>query len=304
MPVKSCTENIEAPLCKCGCRNQVKWSSYESKWNNYIKGHGFRGQTHSVAAKNRMTELKMGHITSEDTKMKISQKLIGRDTYWMKDRIVSEETRQKLRNINIGKRHSEETKRKLSAALKGRMISEETRQKLSLVNKGQTPWNKGERLSEEHRIKISDSNKGKQLSEKQRKALLSWKLDPVKKRIVSKRISKTLVQKYSDIEERIKLSCSQQGILRENWTHFVSCDPYCQDWIFEIKEMIKERDDYQCQNPDCRENTDRLAVHHIDYNKMNCKPENLITLCTSCNSRANANREFHTQTYRRIANAC
>jgi 5-methylcytosine-specific restriction endonuclease McrA len=30
-----------------------------------------------------------------------------------------------------------------------------------------------------------------------------------------------------------------------------------------------------------------LAIHHIDGNKQNCNPDNLITLCKSCHSRTN-----------------
>ena len=39
-----------------------------------------------------------------------------------------------------------------------------------------------------------------------------------------------------------------------------------------------------------------LHVHHIDYNKQNCNKNNLITVCMSCNTRANYNRP-HWQEY-------
>jgi len=35
----------------------------------------------------------------------------------------------------------------------------------------------------------------------------------------------------------------------------------------------------------------KLSVHHIDYNKYNLNPDNLITLCVSCHSKTNHNRE-------------
>ena len=35
-----------------------------------------------------------------------------------------------------------------------------------------------------------------------------------------------------------------------------------------------------------------LTVHHIDYNKQNCKESNLITLCNSGNARVNFNRKY------------
>ena len=35
-----------------------------------------------------------------------------------------------------------------------------------------------------------------------------------------------------------------------------------------------------------------LNVHHIDYNKQNCKEENLTSLCRQCNLRVNCNRDY------------
>ena len=35
-----------------------------------------------------------------------------------------------------------------------------------------------------------------------------------------------------------------------------------------------------------------LHIHHIDYNKNNCSHINLITLCSSCNTRANYNKSY------------
>ena len=49
-----------------------------------------------------------------------------------------------------------------------------------------------------------------------------------------------------------------------------------------LKRTIRERDNYICQM--CgKENSKQ--VHHIDYNKANSTPENLITLCTKCHGK-------------------
>lgn len=91
------------------------------------------------------------------------------------------------------------------------------------------------------------------------------------------------------------------GNSNPNWKGGISCEPYCFEWSFkEFKDFIKERDSYKCLNPDCWGNIHRLSVHHIDYNKKHCEPENLITLCTSCNSRANKDREWHISWYKAI----
>ncbi len=86
-----------------------------------------------------------------------------------------------------------------------------------------------------------------------------------------------------------------------NWRGGVSCEPYCDVWLDkEFKESIKFRDNYRCQNSHCSGKfTHKLCIHHIDYNKKNCHPDNLITLCLSCNGRANYNREYWQDFYSR-----
>lgn len=86
-----------------------------------------------------------------------------------------------------------------------------------------------------------------------------------------------------------------------NWKGGISCEPYCQDWTKEFKEYIKERDDYKCLNPYCNsKNSGDLTVHHIDYNKKLCGPENLITICRSCNAKANFYRNWHKAWYKAV----
>ena len=46
--------------------------------------------------------------------------------------------------------------------------------------------------------------------------------------------------------------------------------------------------------------TGRLSIHHIDYDKKNCHPSNLITVCIGCNGRANTDRDWHKSWYQTI----
>jgi len=57
----------------------------------------------------------------------------------------------------------------------------------------------------------------------------------------------------------------------------------------DIRYFIKVRDYFTCQECGTKEN---LRVHHIDYNVDNMADTNLITLCISCNARANFDREY------------
>ena len=91
------------------------------------------------------------------------------------------------------------------------------------------------------------------------------------------------------------------GKNNSNWKGGISCEPYCDVWIDkDFKESIKERDGYQCLNPMCLKNSKTLCIHHINYIKKDCNPKNLITLCNSCNSKANYNREWHKEQYNNI----
>ena len=38
-------------------------------------------------------------------------------------------------------------------------------------------------------------------------------------------------------------------------------------------------------------NKDKIGTHHTDYNKKNNNPNNLISLCSSCNIQANFSRK-------------
>lgn len=96
---------------------------------------------------------------SEDTiaKMKAAQ------TKRAKEQPVSDETKQKLREANLGKKASDETKKKMSLKGKGRVVSEESRIKMGA-------W-KRKPCSEEQKQRLSEINKGKPMLEKTREAL-------------------------------------------------------------------------------------------------------------------------------------
>lgn len=88
-----------------------------------------------------------------------------------------------------------------------------------------------------------------------------------------------------------------------NWKGGISNQGYCHVWKDKAyKESIKERDNYRCQNPTCYKQDKVLHIHHIDYNKHNCSINNLITVCRSCNARANFDRLWHEEFYKIIIN--
>jgi len=68
------------------------------------------------------------------------------------------------------------------------------------------------------------------------------------------------------------------------WQGGRSFEPYAIGWP-SISKAIRERDGHTCQTCGA---TERLHVHHIDTNKLNNDPSNLVTLCNRCHGLAHA----------------
>lgn len=86
-----------------------------------------------------------------------------------------------------------------------------------------------------------------------------------------------------------------------NWKGGKSFENYCPIWYNkDYKTDIKNRDNNICQNPYCFNIDSVLHIHHIDYDKKNCHPSNLITICRTCNARANKDRDWHKEWYQTI----
>ena len=83
----------------------------------------------------------------------------------------------------------------------------------------------------------------------------------------------------------------KNGEKHHNWQGGKSFKPYTTDWTKTLRRSIRERDKYVCQFCSKQQGDIALDVHHIDYNKKNCSPNNLITLCRTCNVKANFNKE-------------
>jgi hypothetical protein len=79
-----------------------------------------------------------------------------------------------------------------------------------------------------------------------------------------------------------------KGKLCPAWKGGLSFEPYTTDWTKTLKHSIRERDHFVCQI--CYKNG--WYVHHINYDKKNCNPDNLITLCHSCHTKTNHNRNY------------
>jgi len=239
--------------------------------------HHMWGKHHSEEAKRKMSEAHKGEKNhnygkkfSNEHRRKMSEARRGENhPNWGKH--LSEEVRIKISEANKGRHLSEETRQKLSEAHKGEKHSNETKKK---IGEGIKKWRKknpdfikgknnfwwGKHRSEELKEKISKANKGKPC----------W--------------SKGLT---SETDNRI--------LVAENhprWLGGISFEPYGIEFNDKLKAQIRARDSNRCQLCKIYEDGKCHDIHHRDYNKQNNKSENLITLCHSCHSKTNSNREY------------
>ena len=115
------------------------------------------------------------------------------------------------------------------------------------------------------------------------------------------KIKRTHYRQYN--EHFCSMECrgiGQLGKKNTRWLGGKSFEPYSINWNDALKRKIRYRDNYTCQKCErvWNKNDRKFPVHHIDYDKMNCKPENLITLCHRCHARVNANRNYWMKLFR------
>ncbi len=210
---------------------------------------------------------------------------------------------------NYGKSRSEETKRKISEAKKGRPLPEEHKRKISRAMKNRQPWNKG--LTKEHDLKIHQMAQAKggirtspATEFKKGHTLNVGDKSPMYGKTFSEETRRKMSEahkgnKHSE-ESKQKIGDASRGEKSGNWQGGISFNPYPIAFNNLLREKVRIRDNHICQLCDvAQEDMGRkLSIHHIDYNKENCKENNLISLCRSCNSKVNFNRDYWEEVFR------
>ena len=309
------------PLCKCGCKEPVKWNKGKKRWNVYLSGHNVRGKPRPNKGKSKYDDIEQVPTLCDCgcqglvkwVNGKPNKYLPGHNNRGKKMPPCKQETKDKIGDANRGKKRSQEIKDMISENMielwkdpeyKSDMIDSHNECWFNQVNRDRQSEKTIERFEDpkerektslgvkkyikDNDISFEGENNnmyGKTLSEEHKAILL-----------------KALTGREVSGETRIKLSCRHQKISRDEWVDFIAQEPYCSIWTKEFKEMIKERDGYKCLNPDCWKTSTKLCGHHVDYNKKNCNPWNIITTCLSCNSRANKNRSKWQKFYQEITN--
>ncbi len=204
------------------------------------------------------------------------------------------ESVRKVAESKVGIKRSEETKKKVSITKTGVPSNSPTKFK-----NGHTPWNKKIKYTKEYVIEH-----GIGLHPNSRNGFGKYsKGNPIKtKETILRRYGRFLGRPKGfkqPFETLKKVSATIQGIDIKDWKGFISHEEYGKEFNNELKEKIRKRNSYRCQ--ECFRHQDELydkagrkyslLIHHIDYNKKNNNTKNLISLCRSCHVQTNFKRK-------------
>lgn len=236
---------------------------------------------------------KKGFKHSKETKLKMSLSATGKNNSMF--------GKKKELNPFYGKKHSNESKMKISLANSGKRWTTEQKERHSKMKQKTSSGENNPMRRIENRIKLSKKLKGR-----------------IRTKEHCKKLSKTHKEKYKNegnpylikgkeglseeslklrINKRIKTikeSGSLSGENNPNWLGGKSFEPYDKKFTKKFKRDIRKRDNQICMMCGMhREKLNRaLNVHHINYDKELSIPQNCISLCDSCHTKTNFNREL------------
>lgn len=183
-----------------------------------------------------------------------------------------------LRTAKLGHAVSPETRMKIAESLRGRRLSQARRASISA---GLRSPGAHAKYPTAYRQKIC-SMKRPDVRERHLRAMRSVE--------VRAKMSRGISAAYRRPEVLAKVS----GPNASNWQGGKSFEPYSPSWGQRLRHQIRERDGFVCRMPRCGVPPGRRPhpVHHIDYDKKNCHPDNLITLCLKCHGLTGSNRAY------------
>ena len=235
-----------------------------------------------------------GKPRSLETKLRISKSLNGR--------VFSDEHRKKLslslqgeNNPMFGRTHSEEAKERMVKSQKGYWGSIqgiERKKEMSNERSGKNNSFYGREHTQESIQKMSNSHMGN-IPWNKNKNGYSIHSEQQREQISKRMKGNTYALGYEHTEEtKLKIGLASKGENNPNWRGGISYEPYGSEFNKELKRLIRERDGFVCQLCGVPEEDTALDVHHIDYDKKNNDPNNLIALCHGCHTRTSFNRLY------------
>ncbi len=192
--------------------------------------------------------------------------------------IRTEETKRKMsESAKIRPPFSLEARKKMSLARVGKKLPEEHRERISNSLKGHVGWFKGKKLSEETKRRMSEVHKN------------------MPRPYITKEWTENISRKLKG-----RVFPRMVGSKCNFWKGGLSYEPYGVNWTSTLRRSIRERDKHICRICGVPQDDISHDVHHIDYDKKNCNPNNLITLCKKCHLRTSQDRDYYKNYFKEI----
>jgi len=213
--------------------------------------------------------------------------------------------RKRISVAMTGKRMSEETKQKISEAkigernpFYGKHHSAATLAKMSATRIGKQCGEQNPMYGKHHSVvtlaKMSAAEIGKQRGERHP----MYGKHPSTETLA--KMSAIKIGKHPSDETRAKTSAAMTGEQNPSWRGGISFEPYPTTWTAHFRKAIRKRDNHTCALCSKVQGEKRFAVHHINYDKEDLRPENLVTLCKSCHSKTGSDREYWTNLFEMV----
>lgn len=164
------------------------------------------------------------------------------------------------------------------------------------VNKTQKLWNEQTRFCSRVCTNIEFYRSGQtHHANKKRSITLIKKYKTDFNFLESRRISMIKSRHPKHAGHGAKISATRKRLYREGilsnaleknpaWQGGKSFEKYSREFNNKLKDMIRRRDGFKCRICGCPQDEceESLIVHHIDLNKKNNLPSNLVSLCRRC----------------------
>lgn len=254
----------KGPKCKCGCGKRVTKSViHPSGWNKFLPGHNLKvklPKEKELERRRKISETMTAFLNGNEEARQARRSFTGKTHSKQARKIMSEKAKERERNKKKnGWTHSQETRKKISEAMKAREIT----------------W--GDKISASSIGKIIPQDQRDRTAKTLRKYYETHD-NPFKGKTHSEETRKILSEKITGMF---------RGENGPNWRDGISSLPYGPEWTPWLKEEIRQRDGNRCSICGKPREEVTLDVHHIDFDKNNNDPSNLITLCKKHHGRAN-----------------
>ena len=177
--------------------------------------------------------------------------------------------------------------KKISKNRKNILHTEDAKRKMSVGNTGKI-------RTEEHKDAVRKAQTGRIVTDVTKKKMSEGMKGIPKSPEAKDKMSIAAKERWKDEEYRKEFSKSREGEKNPNYRGGIQYEPYDSNWSRKFRHSIRERDNQVCMN--CGKHKEKiryaLDVHHVNYDKQLSIKENCISLCHSCHSMTQSNREY------------